>query len=47
LPTDDPKLLPVLYHYKAFLKECGRVSESEKISAEITRIESKSNNQVR
>lgn len=47
LPADDPKLLPVLYHYRAFLKECDRVAEAEKIGLEIARIEAKTRNQLR
>lgn len=47
VPVDDPRLLPTLYHYRAFLRDCGRTAESEKIASEIARIESKTKNQVR
>lgn len=40
-PEDDSKVSPYLVHYKAFLKQCGRTSEAEKIAVRLKRIESK------
>ena len=41
-PEDDSKVSPYLIHYKAFLWQCGRTSEAEKIAVRLKRIESKS-----
>ena len=41
-PEDDSKVRPYLIHYKAFLGQCGRTSEAEKIAVRLKRIESKS-----
>ncbi len=38
---DDPKLCQFLMHYKAFLTQCGRTSEAEKIAVQLRRIDSK------
>jgi len=40
-PEDDPKLCQFLTHYKAFLTQCGRTSEAEKIAVQLRRIDSK------